>query len=95
MLNTRYLKPDGTIALVEINNRTPTERCAQLVRSDVPYLIILINLSPSLISYRVHSQLLSEDLSLIPLNTSKQRFYHFYPCLSYRNTADYYLQHTI
>ena len=91
MLNTRYLKSDGTIALVEINNRTLTEPCAQLVRSDVPYLIILINLSLSLISYRVHSQLLSEDLSLILLNTSKQRFQHFYPCLSYRNTADYYL----
>ena len=89
MLNTRYLKSDGKIDLVEINNRTPTEPCAQPVRSDVPYLIILINLSLSLISYRVHSQLLSEDLSLIPLNTSKQRFYHFYPCLLHRNTADY------
>ena len=95
MLNIRYLKSDGTIALVEINNRTPTEPCNQLVKSDVPYLIILINLSPSLISYRVRSQLLSEDLSLIPLNTSKQRFYHFYPCLSHRNTADYYLKHTL
>lgn len=91
MLNTRYLKPDGTIAFVGINNYTPIEPCTQPFRSDLPYLIILINLSPSLKSYLVHSQRFSKDLSLILLNTSKQRFYHFYPCFSNRYTPNYNL----